>query len=844
MIKSLISNCISKYVIIVSPDNIRYNIFTSTIDVYDVSINPDFLPNEKSNIAHLSYRFSFIKEKIIIKNIYLELKDLSFLNKQSDQERSIEIQNATILYYDFEIKILEIIDNVIRGVEIHFKGHKIISISKMQKTNFGFYVQKMCIDITKLEKLLSADNQSNNFFVSYLNKYKIDVDSAKGNASHLFLRRITILESEIFSCKIRSVKFYSLRLRNIQISLKDKIIIKNKSLLIKLNKKNLGIKIFKELDFKPQAQDSAPIKISSMLLALHKCPKFDVNVSYLGNKFNFTIDKHIYNFKYHEILEIEKIEIKKFIYIKNVKYKFNTEETNNLSSNNLLDDIYKIIDCNVIVDSISTENLYIKRFVYELNSEIYTQLLFHQEKKCENIIDLIKLSPLDGAWSLNIDGAYISDIKSLLCFYQEGENSLFSSIQIYNLRILHNEVELIGKTLTIQNSDLSSVFDIKVASQYFIENCNIVHKQTTTEVDKLFVNISENIVCSILESNIIGLIREISLCFGSENKKAMVFYIQSIFLNLYNTANEEIFCVILSDLDILYYNYNLSLNLKSAQIDNQEYLSRSPRIFKSLGDDFLALNIANNEIFINLGKFKLYYEDLLEAMIYVTRLFSSSSENQYLFDIQALHINDIECSIFYRYFVDLKIPNVSLKSLSGTFPVLKDRLFRLYRSKINKNILGLIFKNIKNNIYIKSQNLGYKDDMQLPVPWYTKDHTEFRIKYPMPMRNFIERYDLGLCAAFYIFNKLKDKNKHEIFRDGTFVNISYKNKEEESFIDNHCLILSNTRLIMSSKLNIKEVCMEEVSIKESSDFFMIGDIKIKVERREFISSLCKYLLNK
>jgi len=54
--------------------------------------------------------------------------------------------------------------------------------------------------------------------------------------------------------------------------------------------------------------------------------------------------------------------------------------------------------------------------------------------------------------------------------------------------------------------------------------------------------------------------------------------------------------------------------------------------------------------------------------------------------------------------------------------------------------------------------------------------------------------------------------------------------------------LTNKRLLMSSKLNIKSICIDDISVKEYCNYFMIGDIKIVVENTTFISSLCKFLL--
>ena len=138
--------------------------------------------------------------------------------------------------------------------------------------------------------------------------------------------------------------------------------------------------------------------------------------------------------------------------------------------------------------------------------------------------------------------------------------------------------------------------------------------------------------------------------------------------------------------------------------------------------------------------------------------------------------------------------------------------------------------------------MGYKEDKNLPVPWYSGQHFDYRLKYPMPMRLYIEKYNYGLSASFYIFNKMDDKYTDEVFTDGTYANIFYKNKLHELSFGNNCLILTNKRLLMSSKLNTKSICIDDISVKEYCNYFMIGDIKIVVENTTFISSLCKFLL--
>lgn len=837
MIKSFISKYVSKYFTNINPLNVKYNIFEQTVDLYDISINPDFFYNIRSTIAHLRYKFSLIQDIVLINNLFIVVDKIPCFTKNEDFNYDLKICTATIIYKDFKIKILEVKDGEIKGLEIIYKKVKILTSPRFIKSINGYIFSEACINI---KEIYNAFLDFSNSKTLEPKKLKILVEKVTINNLHANLREITISNSNKSVCNIKKIKILGMKFYNTDIKFEKSIEVKNDIFCIRTDSQHLNILIKKNI-LQIESQKRYNFELKSISNILQDLPRMTVNILFLNEKISFLLDKNIYKFKYNNFLEIESICIQKEIIINTVKF---NEESNYKTDNKLevfIDFLLEFINFNIVILNIFHKDLFIHRLVYLCNENLNEEcfLINFTSTFSNNDIKYLEICCINRTFKVKVNNFIIGDIESLIKYYQNKENPFNFDISVENLQVHHKDITLYIKEAHLDPLEISLIFDLMFNNNFIVEDCSVKYTNNNISVEDLFINISDNIMHTVSNINPFDFFKKDDI---KSFKSTLDLHIDDLIINVFNISNREVMLIFLSDIDLLYSEDIFKLNIKYAQIDNQEYFTKHPIIFKSVGDNFINLIKANDEIYIDVGNFHLVYNEFLDKVAIFKNFYKTNNNVLIYYNFKSFVINSIECTILYKYYANVKLELFEIKFFTGTLISLHENIYKFYKSKLTKKFIGLIFKNIKNNLYTKYVNLGYKEDKNLPVPWYSGQHSDYRLKYPMPMRLYIEKYNYGLSASFYIFNKMDDKYTDEVFTDGTYANIFYKNKLHELSFGNNCLILTNKRLLMSSKLNIKSICIDDISVKEYCNYFMIGDIKIVVENTTFISSLCKFLL--
>ncbi|KAK6090995.1 hypothetical protein P3W45_000240 [Vairimorpha bombi] len=793
MIKSLISNYISKYVTNITPSNISYDIFTKTMNLYNVSLNPNFISNTSSQISHIKYTFSFTAHTLHIHDVVLHIDEIPSFKDANGGNISIHITKMVIYYGKFEIKILEIIDDVIRGVEIFYKNVKIFSINEVSKGSSGCEIKRGCLDFEVFNSLLHTgrNEDSSNVLDSIDNfemKYRFNVDKINIKKGHICLRNIVVSESKKWKINFRKIKYEDVKLKNIFVS--------------------------RQLSWVISSED------------------FYLNYTGSRNFISFNIDGDISDIRINDCIQINSFMINESIQIKDIIIKESENQIENTMPFSISDDwIGKYVDCDIIFDNINVFGDTIDKAIYLVKGNFSNKISSNTGICSGNSCEFVEIKYMDDVFVMNAHNVRIFDPLKLINYLKNEDSSFKIFAKIHDIYIVYQDITIMSNCLQYKHGNVNCDLEVLLGTNYFLEECNLKYNEGLFLIERGCVNISDNIMHTLRNT-------DYSFLKTSDKSEKFKTNLQHISVNLFNTSNIEIYSGTISDVSCFISKEITKLNVRSVQVDNQEYNTKHPIIFKTTSDNLLNIDIINREIFINVGNFNLNYDGILNKIYFLYRHFNTHSSKISDFEFKSLVINSIQCTVYYKYFANIKLDGMVLDYFKGNLTRLGEILYKYYTNMVNSKLIGIFFRNIRNNIYSKAVYLGYKDDTNLPVPWYTGNTSEHRLRYPMPMRLSISKYDYGLSVSYYIFNKMNNKLKGESFKDGTYATISYKLRKEKDT----CLILTNKRLLMSSKLNIKEICLDDISVREWNKYFMIGNIKIEVERNEFITSLCEYLL--
>lgn len=902
MIKNILTRYISKYFANIDPQNINYNVFTQTLDIYNVSLNPSFFKHRSSKISHCRYSHSFTSPSIIINKMCIEIEDVIFTK---DSSFNVNINDLTIYYKGLEINIKKFNNDEFIDIEILSHNKFLLAIDKIIKSNI--------IKLSNIKgNVNNLFNYYNDFSISNTSNlvptFFINIKQMKFLNNYIYLKNIECINSENLKISLRKLSILNYKFKDIIFYVDSKLNVKNKDLYISYQKYKLEnvekFDIFIKLNKNIFLSDTKTNTLE-FLQKIKQYIKNDYNIKfeYLNYLLKFKLSKDflLKNLTFNNIY-IDKIEISDCFNIFNVKLMYETSRNNaNYDLLNMLD--FDIVIRNInIFDNTNMNIMFIQKLTfyhsikkikmflknkYFFNNflETSTENLIYdnRDKHYEyNTVEEMEIYYFKNKIILNIFNIFIIDdnlfnkINMKKNNIEDLEDDILFYIVLFNVNVYLNNYVFRSKFLFYRKYLYLGFVDAYFNNNLIIDEFIFKYDQNKIYIQNAIFNINQHLI-DYVHKKIIHTSENTNYNYYNVINKLKNFNIQNININYFDNSNIEIYSLNIKNINNndetssknMYatklrecenkfknnffnknhlkdfsseYNNESSIdlfknkyivNLNNIQIDYQIYKTNTPILFKC---NHIYISYEDKNLRINIEKFLLSNE-IFNHNFYKNKQVS----NNYLLNnfLESLYISKLEGTLLYKYPINLDLCPIKIK-ITKDMDIFK-KLYNSYKSMLSSKIIKIICNTVYNSIFnTKTYSLNYKDDIDIPCIYTKIENNNTRIKYPMPMRPNIIKYNKGLCIGFYIYNKYKKQN--EYFLDASYCSIQYN--EINNNLYNNCIILTTKRLLLSTKINLKELSLDDLCVKEKNKYFTIGRIFIQVDNATFVRSLCKFLISK